>query len=66
MWSFALKRVLIIDNTFDPPHGCPEIRALLEKAAAGLCALQIQSVRAPEGQIPENLDEYDGVVLSLG
>jgi GMP synthase (glutamine-hydrolysing) len=58
------KKILIIDNTFDPPHGCPEIRKLLEGAADGLGELEITSVRAPEGKIPGSLKEYDGVVLS--
>ena len=64
MWSSGLKRILIIDNTFDPPHGCPEIQALLEKTAAGLGSLEIISVRAPEGKIPADLEQFDGVVLS--
>jgi GMP synthase-like glutamine amidotransferase len=59
-----LKRILIIDNTFDPPHGCPEIKALVEKAATDLGDVSVTAVRAPEGKIPANLNEFDGVVLS--
>lgn len=58
------KRILIIDNTFDPPHGCPDIRRLLEEGAKGLGDVEVTFVRAPEGQIPDDLTGYDGVVLS--
>lgn len=59
-----MKKVLIIDNTFDPPHGCPEIRALVEKAAEAYGPVEVSFARAPEGKIPESLEGYDGVVLS--
>jgi GMP synthase (glutamine-hydrolysing) A subunit len=59
-----LKKILIIDNTFDPPHGCPEIKKLLENAAEGLGAVEVVAVRAPEGKIPAQLSAFDGVVLS--
>jgi GMP synthase (glutamine-hydrolysing) len=59
-----VKRILIIDNTFDPPHGCPEIRRLVEEGAKGLGEVEVSFVRAPEGQIPTDLSPYDGVVLS--
>jgi GMP synthase (glutamine-hydrolysing) len=59
-----VKKILIIDNTFDPPHGCPEIQALVRKGAEGLGAVEITAVRAPEGQIPEDLSAFHGVVLS--
>lgn len=58
------KKILIIDNTFDPPHGCPEIQGLVRKAAEGLGEVEIIAVRAPDSQIPERLGEYDGVILS--
>jgi len=59
-----VKKILIIDNTFDPPHGCPEIQALIRKAAEGLGSVEITAVRAPEGNIPADLNAFDGVVLS--
>ncbi len=59
-----MKRILIIDNTFDPPHGCPEIRKLLEIGSQGFGPIEVISVRAPDSQIPEALDEFHGAVLS--
>lgn len=59
-----MKKILIIDNTFDPPHGCPEIQALVRKAAEGMGPVEITAVRAPEGKIPTDLESFDGVVLS--
>src|SRR3989344_3481819 len=64
MWSFDLKKVLLIDNTFDPPHGSPEIRARLEAAAKEIGPIEITMVRGPENQIPEDLSDFDGAVLS--
>jgi GMP synthase-like glutamine amidotransferase len=60
----AVKKILLIDNTFDPPHGCPEIQALVKRAAEGLGEVEITAVRAPEGKIPAGLEGFDGVVLS--
>ena len=59
-----MKKILIIDNTFDPPHGCPEIKALVEKAAQGLGEVEVTAVRAPDSKIPTDLTKFDGVVLS--
>ncbi len=59
-----MKKILIIDNTFDPPHGCPEIQALVRKASEDLGAVEITAVRAPENKIPADLASFDGVVLS--
>lgn len=59
-----MKKILIIDNTFDPPHGCPEIQGLVRKGAQDLGPVEITAVRAPEGKIPSDLSAYDGVVLS--
>lgn len=59
-----MKKILIIDNTFDPPHGCPEIQARLREAAEVVGPIQIEYARAPESKIPKNLKAYDGVVLS--
>jgi GMP synthase-like glutamine amidotransferase len=59
-----VKKILIIDNTFDPPHGCPEIQALVRKAAEGLGEVEITAVRAPESKIPGDLSHFDGVILS--
>ncbi|MGZ3705595.1 MAG: hypothetical protein ACXWP1_06535, partial [Bdellovibrionota bacterium] len=59
-----MKKILIIDNTFDPPHGCPEIQELVKKAAEGLGEVEVVAVRAPDGAIPSRLEEFDGVVLS--
>ena len=64
MWSSGLKKILIVDNTFDPPRGCPEIRAHLEENAKELGPIEIVSVRAPESQIPTDLSDFDGVVIS--
>jgi GMP synthase (glutamine-hydrolysing) len=58
------KKILIIDNTFDPPHGCPEIQALVRKAAEGMGDVEITAVRAPDSKIPVSLKDYDGVILS--
>jgi len=59
-----VKKILIIDNTFDPPHGCPEIQQLLRQASRGLGEVEITAARAPENEIPEDLSRFDGVVLS--
>ncbi len=59
-----MKKILIIDNTFDPPLGCPEIKALVEKAAASLGSVEVIAVRAPDSKIPGSLEAFDGVVLS--
>jgi GMP synthase-like glutamine amidotransferase len=60
-----LKKILLIDNTFDPPHGSPEIRNNLEGAALALgLAIEVQMVRAPEMGIPLDLSGYHAVVLS--
>lgn len=59
-----MKKILIIDNTFDPPHGCPEIQALVRRAAEGLGEVVVVAVRAPDSQIPADLSGFDGAVLS--
>ena len=59
-----MKKILIIDNTFDPPHGCPEIQQLVREAAEGLGGVEIVTARAPEEKIPESLDAFDGAILS--
>lgn len=59
-----MKKILIVDNTFDPPHGCPEIRAGLEEAAKEFGPVEISFVRAPDSAIPRELSGYAGVVLS--
>jgi GMP synthase-like glutamine amidotransferase len=60
-----LKKILLIDNTFDPPHGSPEIRDYLELAARELgMEIQVTAARAPEGGIPVDLTGFDGAVLS--
>ena len=59
-----MKKILIIDNTFDPPHGCPEIQELVRKAAQGLGEVEVIAARAPEEKIPEDLSGFDGVILS--
>lgn len=59
-----MKKILIIDNTFDPPHGCPEIQRRLQEAAAVVGPIEIESVRAPDSKIPKNLKAYAGVVIS--
>lgn len=65
MWSSALKKILIIDNTFDPPHGSPEIASLLHSTAKELGQpVEVTSVRAPDQGIPKDLERFDGAVLS--
>jgi GMP synthase (glutamine-hydrolysing) len=59
-----VKKILIIDNTFDPPHGCPEIQDLVRKSAAGLGEVEVTFARAPDEKIPLDLHAFDGVVLS--
>lgn len=59
-----MKRILLIDNTFDPPHGSPELRAQLENAAQVTGPVEIVTVRAPDGKVPESADEFDAVVMS--
>lgn len=59
-----MKKILIIDNTFDPPHGSPEIQRRLNEAAAVVGPIEIEVARAPESKIPKNLKVFDGVVLS--
>lgn len=59
------KQILLIDNTFDPPHGCPEIQGYLESAARELgMEIAITVARAPESGIPLDLTKFDGAVLS--
>lgn len=58
-------KILLIDNTFDPPHGSPEIRQHLEESATALGAsVEVHAVRAPECKIPTDLRGYAGAVLS--
>ncbi len=59
-----MKKILLIDNTFDPPHGSPEIRAHLEREGMAFGGVEVAPVRAPEMQIPRDLAGYDGAVLS--
>ena len=59
-----MKKILIVDNTFDPPHGCPEIRAHLEENAKEFGSIEVASARAPESQLPADLTGIDGVVIS--
>lgn len=59
-----MKKILLIDNTFDPPHGSPEIQQNLESANSGLGSISIQMVRAPEKGIPKDLSGFDAAVLS--
>jgi len=57
-------KLLLIDNTFDPPHGSPEIHRHLEKAAKKVGPLEVVVARAPEEKIPLDLSGFDGAVLS--
>ena len=60
-----MKKILLIDNTFDPPHGSPEIQGYLDGAARELgMEIVISAVRAPDGGIPADLADFDGIVLS--
>lgn len=59
-----MKKILVVDNTFDPPHGSPEICDKLRAAASSLTSIEVVAVRAPEGKIPEDISAFDGVVLS--
>ncbi|RYZ99909.1 MAG: type 1 glutamine amidotransferase [Proteobacteria bacterium] len=59
------KQILLIDNTFDPPHGSPEIRDYLEQIAKELgLEIEVTAARAPEGGIPADLSRFQGAVLS--
>ena len=59
-----MKKILLIDNTFDPPHGSPEIRDYLESCAREFGPVEITVARAPEEGIPADLSHFDGVVMS--
>ena len=59
-----MKKILLIDNTFDPPHGCPEIRDGLEAASKEYGTLEIVVARAPDSGIPKSVKGFDGAVLS--
>ncbi len=59
-----MKKILVIDNTIDPPHGSPEIREQLELASGSSGSIQVVTVRAPEDQLPQSVDEFSGVVIS--
>lgn len=54
----------MIDNTFDPPHGSPEICKLLEEGAREFGGAEVVAVRGPESQIPKDLKQFSGAVLS--
>jgi GMP synthase (glutamine-hydrolysing) len=57
-------KVLILDNNIDPPYGCSDIRALLDKNSAKLGEIQIESFRAPDFSFPKNVKDWDAVILS--
>ncbi|NUM88527.1 MAG: type 1 glutamine amidotransferase [Bdellovibrionales bacterium] len=59
-----MKRLLIVDNNIDPPHGCAEIRALLEAAGRDFGSVTVQSLRGPDLALPVSPSGWDGVVLS--
>lgn len=59
-----MKKILLIDNTFDPPHGSPEIQEQLQRAAKSFGCIDITMVRAPEGGVPDSVAGFDGAVLS--
>lgn len=59
-----MKRILLVDNTFDPPHGSPEIRNYLEQSASGLGTVEVTMVRAPELGIPADISGFSAAVLS--
>ena len=59
-----MKKILLIDNNIDPPYGCAEIREELEKAAAGLFPITVESARAPDSALPVDFSGIDGVVIS--
>ena len=59
-----MKKILLIDNTFDPPHGSPEIQQCLWEAARKFGPVEITVVRAPESAVPTDLERFDGAVLS--
>lgn len=58
------KKILVVDNTIDPPHGSPEICAHLRENAGELGEVEVVAVRGPEGKIPSDFSGYAGVVLS--
>lgn len=57
-------KILLIDNTFDPPHGSPEIHRHLEIAAKKVAPIEVVVARAPEEKIPTDLTKFSGAVLS--
>ncbi|MCO5143920.1 MAG: type 1 glutamine amidotransferase [Oligoflexia bacterium] len=60
-----MYKILLIDNTFDPPHGSPEISAQLFSAAKVLgMKISVTVVRAPDGGTVDEISSFDGVVLS--
>jgi GMP synthase (glutamine-hydrolysing) len=59
-----LKKILLIDNTFDPPHGSPEIVDCLFSAARPLGPVTVTVARAPQRGIPKDVAGFDGAVLS--
>lgn len=65
MWSYGLYKILLIDNTFDPPHGSPEISAQLFAAAKVIgMKISITVIRAPEDGTIDSVSNFDGIVLS--
>ncbi len=60
-----MKKILVVDNTFDLPHGSPEICAQAEAAAKKLGgSATVEFCRAPEGAIPLDSSAWDAVILS--
>ena len=65
MWSCALAKILIVDNTFDPPHGSPEIVQLVKSIACETgISVDLEVARAPESRLPSSVDGFRAVILS--
>lgn len=60
-----MKKILLIDNTFDPPHGSPEIADCLFLASKDVGEpIELTVVRAPWKGTPADVSGFDGAVLS--
>lgn len=59
-----MKKVLVIDNNIDPPHGCADIVQNLQKQIAEVGNVDLFVRRGPESKIPDAVEGIDGVVIS--
>ena len=52
------KKILLVDNRMDPPHGSPDLRRYLIDGAI------VTTHQGPEGDLPTDLTPYSHIVLS--